>query len=147
MKIVFGSDHVGLPLKKTLMELAQAMGHQVSDIGAHSTERTDYPQYGREAAQQVATGEADRAVVICGTGVGISLAANSVRGVRCVVCSEPYSAQLSRLHNNTNALALGARVVGDSLADMIMRIWLETGFEGGRHQVRVDAVNEMKAAG
>lgn len=147
MKIVFGSDHVGLPLKKTLMELAQAMGHQVSDIGAHSTERTDYPQYGREAAQQVATGEADRAVVICGTGVGISLAANSVRGVRCVVCSEPYSAQLSRLHNNTNALALGARVVGDSLAEMIMRIWLETGFEGGRHQARVDTVNEMKAAG
>jgi ribose 5-phosphate isomerase B len=120
------------------------LGHQITDIGAFDGEKAEYPTYGRLAAEKVASGEADRAVLVCGTGFGISLAANTVKGVRCVSCSEPYTALLSRKHNNTNALALGARVIGLEMAMMILEIWLETGFDGGRHAERTNMIEDMK---
>jgi len=128
------------------MDYISELGHDVDDIGTYTAESVPYPLYGHKAAMRLATGEADRAVLICGTGFGISLAANSVPGVRCVNCSEPYTALLSRLHNNANALALGARVIGDELAKMIVQTWLNTGFEGGRHAQRVDMLSQMKEA-
>ncbi len=142
--IALASDHVGLPLKKTMMELLEEKGLAYRDYGTYSSERCDYPVYGAAAAKAVASGECDRGIVICGTGVGISLAANKIRGIRCVVCSEPYSAKLSRLHNDTNMLAMGSRVVGEDLARMIASVWLETPFEGGRHQRRIDEIAELE---
>lgn len=136
--IALASDHVGLTLKKVIMELLEEKGLEYRDFGAYTTERCDYPVFGSAAARAVASGECDRGIVICGTGVGISLSANKIHGIRCVVCSEPYSAKLSRLHNNTNMLAMGSRVVGEDLARMITEIWLETPYEGGRHQRRVE---------
>ena len=143
MKVILGSDHVGYPMKKELAAYILGLGHQVADIGAHSTESANYPIYGRLAAEKVVIGEADRAILICGTGFGISLAANSVKGIRCVNCSEPYTALLSRQHNNANALALGVRVVGIELAKMIVSTWLTAEFEGGRHTKRVDMLIDM----
>ncbi len=136
--IALASDHVGLTLKKVIMELLEEKGLEYRDFGAYTTQRCDYPVFGSAAARAVASGECDRGIVICGTGVGISLSANKIHGIRCVVCSEPYSARLSRLHNNTNMLAMGSRVVGEDLARMITEIWLETPYEGGRHQRRVE---------
>ena len=137
MKIVMGSDHVGYELKPALKAHLESLGHTVIDVGAHSQERTDYPVYGKLAAQKIVNGEADLAVLICGTGFGISLSANKVKGIRCVNCSEPYTALLSRRHNNANALALGARVVGIELAKMIVDVFLSGVFEGGRHADRL----------
>jgi len=145
MKIILASDHVGYTIKKEIADFITNMGHQVTDIGTHSEARTNYPGYGRKAADKLAAGEADRAILICGTGFGISLAANSVQGVRCVNCSEPYTALLSRQHNNSNALAIGARVIGIELAKMIIETWLNADFEGGRHGQRVDMLTEMSA--
>jgi len=108
-------------------------------------ERTDYTRYGYPAALAVASGECEKGIIVCGTGIGISLTANKVKGIRCAVCSDCYSAVLSRRHNNTNMLALGARVVGVDLAKMIVRMWLETDFEGGRHQVRLDHISQIEA--
>jgi len=143
MKIILASDHVGYPMKKELAEFLTNMGHHVTDVGPHSIQRAEYPIYGRMAADRLATGCADRAILICGTGFGISLAANSVHGVRCVNCTEPYTALLSRQHNNSNALALGSRVIGIELAKMIVEIWLSADFEGGRHGRRVDMLTAM----
>jgi len=137
MKIVLGSDHVGYKLKLEIAEMLKAMGHQVEDVGADDSAKSEYPIYGRLAAEKVAAKQADRAILICGTGFGISLAANKVKGIRCVNCTEPYTALLSRLHNDSNALALGARVTGSELAKMIVETWLNAGFEGGRHAERV----------
>lgn len=114
------------------------------DFGTNSTERFDYPISGYKVGCAVAAGECDLGVLICGTGVGISLAANAVEGVRAVVCSEPYSAKLSREHNNTNIVAFGARVVGSELAKMIVDEWLDAKFEGGRHQRRIDTIAKIK---
>jgi len=144
MKIILASDHVGYAMKNELAPYITAMGHEVADIGTHSDESAHYPIFGRMAAEKVATREADLAVLICGTGFGISLAANSVHGVRCVNCTEPYTALLSRQHNNANALALGARVVGIELAKMIVETWLTASFDsGGRHGMRVDMLTAM----
>ena len=145
MKIAMGSDHVALDLKAFIAAKLAEAGHEVTDVGAHSTERTDYPLHGAAAARLVVDGSADRAVVICGSGVGISIAANKVRGVRCVLCSEPYSAVLSRQHNDTNVLPLGARVVGPDLAWMIVESWLAGEYEGGRHQRRIDQLAALDA--
>lgn len=138
--IALASDHTALEMKETIKELLDEMGLEYKDYGTYTSDRCDYPVYGARAAKAVASGECDRGIIICGTGVGISLAANKIPGIRCVVCSEPYSAQLSRLHNNSNMLAFGARVIGPELAKMIARIWLETPFEGGRHQRRIDMI-------
>ncbi|GEN49228.1 ribose 5-phosphate isomerase B [Ligilactobacillus pobuzihii] len=143
-KIAFGSDHVGYILKPTVMKYVESLGYETVDYGTYSDKRTDYPIYGQKAAEAVASGECDLGVVICGTGVGISLAANKVKGIRAVCCSEPYSAQLSRQHNNTNVLAFGSRVVGSELAKMIVKDWLDADFLGGRHERRVDELGAIE---
>ncbi len=145
MKIAIGCDHVGYELKKRVIDHLTEKGHEVVDFGTNSTERTDYPIYGEKAANAVASGECDRGIVICGTGIGISISANKVKGIRCVVCSEPYSALLSRQHNDTNMLAFGSRVVGGDLALMIVDAWLSGEYEGGRHARRVQMISDIES--
>ena len=126
------------------MDYLTELGYDVINLGTDSRESCDYPVYGEKVGRAVADGQADLGIAICGTGVGISLAANKVKGVRACVCSEPYTAKLSRMHNNSNVLAFGARVVGDELAKMIVKEWLDAEFEGGRHQRRVDMLMEIE---
>lgn len=137
-KIVIGSDHVGFELKPEIIKHLKERGYKVTDIGTDSKKRTDYPIYGRLVGEKVANGEYPLGIAICGTGVGISLAANKVSGVRAACVSEPYSARLSRQHNNSNVLCFGSRVVGSELAKMIVDAWLDASFQGGRHQRRID---------
>ena len=143
MKIAIGSDHVGLELKPVIVDYLKELGHEVEDFGAYTKERTDYPIYGVKVAEAVVKGGYDWGIGMCGTGVGISIAANKVKGIRAVVCSEPYSAKLSKEHNNTNILAFGSRVVGSELAKMIVKEWLDAEFEGGRHSNRVNMLDNM----
>lgn len=145
MKIALGCDHAGIDLKTAIVDKLQSLGHEVVDCGTHSRESVDYPHYARAVAELVTSGQCERGVLLCGTGVGISIAANKIEGIRAVVCTEPFSAKLSRLHNNTNILALGSRVVGSELAQMILEIWLEAEFEGGRHARRVDLIEPPKS--
>ena len=140
MKIAIGSDHVVLDFKRQIIEYLTDKGYQVKDFGASSLVRVDYCDYGFIVGEAVATGEFDYGIVICGSGIGISIAANKVKGIRCVVCSEPYSARLSRAHNDTNVLALGGRVVGIELAKMIIDEWFNTAYEGGRHAIRIEKI-------
>ena len=142
--IALGSDHAGRGLKEEIKKLLDERGLEYTDFGTDTDDSCDYPVYGYAAASAVASGKCDRGLLFCGTGVGISLAANKVKGIRCVVCSEPYSAKMSRLHNNSNMLALGSRVVGTELARMIVETWLDTDFEGGRHQRRVDMITALE---
>ena len=144
MKIAVGCDHVGFEYKNEIISHLIEKGIEVIDFGTNNTERTDYPIYGEAVARAVAGGNCDKGILICGTGVGISLAANKVKGIRAVVCSEPYSALLSRQHNDTNVLAIGARVVGISLVFMIVDSWLSGEFEGGRHLNRVKMIGEIE---
>lgn len=144
MRIAIGNDHVAFDLKCEIAAHLRELGHDVTDLGHHNRERTDYPTYGKAVAEAVVSGSVDRGIVICGSGVGISISANKVRGIRCVCCSEPYSAKLSREHNNTNMLAFGSRVVGIELAKMIVDCWLEAEFEGGRHATRVDQIAQIE---
>lgn len=144
MRLAIGSDHVGMELKPIIMDYLKELGHEVEDFGAYSDERTDYPKYGKKVAEEVAQGNFDLGILICGSGVGISISANKVKGIRAVVCSEPYSAKLSREHNNTNILAFGSRVVGSELAKMIVKEWLAAEFEGGRHAKRVDMISDIE---
>ena len=143
MKIAIGNDHVAVEMKKEITAYLQSLGHEVINMGTDSDERCDYPIYGEKVARAVAEGKAERGIAICGTGVGISLAANRVKGIRAVVCSEPYSAALSRQHNNTNVLAFGARVIGVELAKLIVKSWLDAEFEGGRHAARVKMLDDI----
>ncbi|MBP3361220.1 MAG: ribose 5-phosphate isomerase B [Clostridia bacterium] len=145
MKIAIGCDHVGYQLKLHIIKYLQSQGHEVVDFGTGSEERTDYPIYGKKVACSVANGETERGILICGTGVGISLAANKVKGIRAVVCSEPYSAKLSRQHNNSNIVAFGARVIGSATAEMIVDEFLNAEYEGGRHQRRIDMISAIEA--
>lgn len=147
MKIAFASDHVGRELKLSLIAYLKEKGHECLDFGTNSEERCNYPEYGFKAAKAVVDGECERGIVVCGTGVGISLSANKVNGIRCVCCSEPYSALLSRQHNDTNMLAMGSRVVGLDLAKMILDNFLEGKYEGGRHQVRIDELRNIEEKG
>jgi ribose 5-phosphate isomerase B len=144
-RIAIGSDHVGLPLKEELKKYLDEVGFPYQDFGTHSGERTDYPLFAQAVTRAVSSQEADLGILICGTGVGMSITANKVKGIRAVVCSEPYSAMLSRQHNNTNVLALGARVIGSELARMIVKAWLEAEFEGGRHAARLDLISQIEA--
>jgi len=145
MIIALGSDHAGLPLKKEIMELLDSMNIQYKDFGTYTSDRCDSAKFGQQAANAVISGECEKGILCCGTGIGISLAANKVKGIRCVVCSDCFSAKMSREHNDANMLALGARVVGGELARMIVKIWLETEFAGGRHQRRVDQIMAIEA--
>jgi ribose 5-phosphate isomerase B len=135
--IAIASDHAAFLFKEELKTYLESRGIALQDFGTCTTERVDYCDYGFQVGEAVAAGACEKGIVLCGTGVGISISANKVKGVRCVVCSEPYSAKLSREHNDTNVLSLGARVVGIELAKMIVDVWLETPFEGGRHGDRV----------
>lgn len=142
MIIAVGSDHAGYELKEEIKKYLIEKGHTVKDCGTDSTESCDYPVFGRAAAEVVREEEAERAIVICGSGIGISIAANKVPGIRCALCSEPLSAELSRRHNNANALAMGARLIGSDMAKRIVDVFLSTEFEGGRHQRRIDKIEE-----
>lgn len=144
MKIGFGNDHAGVDMKKEIIEFLESMGHEVVNYGTDEKVSCDYPIYGEKVARAVASGEVDRGILICGTGVGISLAANKVHGIRAVVCSEPATARLSRLHNDANILAFGARIISIELAKMIVETWMNTEFEGGRHQRRVDLIMDVE---
>ena len=144
MKIAIASDHTGVELKLEIIKYLEELGHEVSDFGTNSKESIDYPIYGKKVADEVAKGKYDGGVLICGTGIGISLAANKVKGIRAAVCSEPYSAKLSKMHNNSNIIAFGARVVGVDLAKMIVKEWTEAKFEGGRHSKRVELISKIE---
>ena len=146
MRIAIGNDHTAVDLKNTIVDYLTELGYDVINLGTDSRESCDYPVYGEKVGRAVADGQADLGIAICGTGVGISLAANKVKGVRACVCSEPYTAKLSRMHNNSNVLAFGARVVGDELAKMIVKEWLDAEFNP-RHQKRVDMLGEIERRG
>jgi ribose 5-phosphate isomerase B len=141
--IALGSDHAGLPLKKVIMAYLDELKIEYKDYGTYSDESVHYPEFGVRAAKAVASGECERGIVFCGTGIGIGISANKVKGIRCATCSEPYSAKMSREHNDANMLSLGARVVGDDLAKMIVDAWLNANFLNGRHEIRVNQLKEL----
>ncbi len=144
MKIAIGNDHVAVDMKNEIKAYLESQGHEVINVGTDSPERFNYPVSGYKVAQMVVKGEVDRGVLICGTGVGISLSANKVHGIRACVCSEPYTARLSKQHNNTNIIAFGSRVIGIETAKMIVDEWLAAEYEGCRHQTRVDMIKEIE---
>ncbi len=143
--IAIGCDHTSLELKEKIKEYLAELGHETKDFGAYTDERAHYPIFGQRVAKAVVSNECEKGILICGSGIGISISANKTKGARCVVCSEPYSAMMSKAHNNTNILAFGSRVVGEELAKMIVKTWLDTEYEGGRHQIRVDMLEKMEA--
>src|SRR5690554_4037024 len=144
MKIVIASDHGGYLLKEHIKKYLEDNKYDIKDFGTHSLESVDYPDFAQEVAEAVAQGQYDRGILICGTGLGISIAANKVRGIRAAVVSESFSAKMSRLHNNANILALGGRVVGPDLATEIVEVWINTPFEGGRHERRVNKISQIE---
>ena len=144
MKIGIGNDHSAVEMKQDIAAYLEEKGYEVVNYGTDSHESCDYPVYGEKVGRAVAAGDVDFGIVICGTGLGISLAANKVRGIRAVVCSEPYTARLARQHNDANVLAFGARVIGIELAKMIVDEFLSAKFEGGRHQRRVDMIMDIE---
>ncbi|NLK65355.1 MAG: ribose 5-phosphate isomerase B [Tissierellia bacterium] len=144
MKIVLASDHGGFELKEEIKKHLTKKGYSIIDMGVNNTESVDYPDYGKRAALMVADKEADRGIIICGTGIGISIAANKVKGIRCALCTNEYMAKMSRMHNNANMLALGGRVVGLGLAIDIVDEWLSAEFEGGRHENRVNKIMDIE---
>lgn len=143
MKIALASDHGGFALKETVKEHLKNRGFEVCDLGTHSEESVDYPLYGKLCGESVAKGGSDLGVVCCGTGIGISIAANKVKGIRCGLCTSVEMAHLTKQHNNANILALGGRTTEPELALAIVDEWLDTEFEGGRHQRRTDMLDEM----
>jgi ribose 5-phosphate isomerase B len=144
MKIAIASDHAGFDLKNSILAFLQESGHSLKDFGAYTAERCDYPDFARVACRAVVAREYERAILVCGTGVGMSITANKIRGIRAVVCSEPFSAVLSRRHNDANVLALGGRVVGPGLANHIVEEWLAAPFEGGRHTERLGLIEVIE---
>ena len=143
MKIAVASDHGGFALKEEVKKHLMERGIEVLDLGTHSEESVDYPVYGRACGEAVASGTADLGIVVCGTGIGISIAANKVKGIRCGLCTSVEMARLTKQHNNANILALGGRTTETSLAMEIVDAWLDTEFEGGRHQRRIDLLDQM----
>jgi len=144
MTISLGCDHGGFALKEHIRAYLEGKGHQVTDCGCCSEDSVDYPVYGRAAAEAVADGRCERGIVICTTGIGISITANKVKGVRCALCSDPLSAEMTRRHNDANMLAMGAGMIGKNMAERIVETFLSTEFEGGRHQRRVDLISAME---
>ena len=142
--IAIGCDHGAYALKEKLKEHLTARGLEYKDFGTYSTDSCDYPDFGAAAAKAVASGECDRGIVMCTTGIGISISANKVKGIRCALLSDKMSARLTREHNDTNMMAIGAAVVGEKLALEIVDVWLDTAFEGGRHQRRVDKIMALE---
>ena len=144
MRIGVGNDHAAVELREIIIKYLKNAGHEVFEFGAKEGEKCDYPVPGRDVAEAIAAGKLDKGVLICGTGIGISLAANKVPGIRAAVCSEPYSAKMAVLHNNAQIIAFGARVVGSEMAKMIVDTFLSTEYEGGRHQNRLDIITEIE---
>ena len=144
MKIAIGNDHAAVEMKNVIKAYLEEKGIEVINLGTDTNESVDYPLYGEKVGRAVISGEAELGIAICGTGVGISIACNKIKGIRAVCCSEPYSAKLSRIHNNSNVLCFGARVIGTELAKMIVDEWLAAEFIGGRHQKRVDIITEIE---
>ena len=144
MKLAIGNDHVAVEMKNEIMAHLKDRGIEVINVGTDTPDRFNYPVSGYKVAKMVVNGEVDGGVLICGTGVGISLAANKVKGIRACVCSEPYTARLSKQHNNANIIAFGARVIGVEMAKMIVDEWLSAEYMGGRHQLRVDMIMEIE---
>ena len=144
MKIGIGNDHSALELKAEIISFLKEKGHEVVDYGTNSSESCDYPVYGEIVARAVAAGEVEQGILICGTGLGISLAANKVKGIRACVCSEPLTEKMAREHKNSNIMEIGTRMRGEVIAKMIVETWLDAEFEGGRHQRRVDLITAIE---
>ncbi len=144
MRIAIGADHAGFVLKRQLIAVLRELGHEVDDHGTHDDRPTDYPPICAAVARAVVNGRADRGIVVGGSGQGEQMAANKIPGVRAALCNELYTARLSRAHNDANVLAMGSRVVAAELAQAIIKLWLETPFEGGRHQRRLDQIHELE---
>lgn len=142
--IVLGSDHAGYPLKEEIKSYLEENGIEYCDVGCYSPERYDYAKAAQKACEKVVSGEAKKAILCCGTGIGISMAANKVKGIRAAAVSDYFSAKFTRMHNDANCLCLGARVIGAGLALELVDVFLETGFEGGRHQTRVDQITAIE---
>jgi ribose 5-phosphate isomerase B len=147
MRIAIGADHAGFRLKQHVVGLLRTLGHEVDDRGTHSEASVDYPGICAEVGREVVDGRADRGIVIGGSGQGEQIAANKVAGVRAALCNDLYTARMSREHNDANVLAMGGRIVAPGLADEIVQLWLETPFEGGRHQRRVDQIHAIENGG
>ena len=147
MKLAIGNDHAAVELKKEITDYLVEKGIEVINFGTDSHESCNYAEYGEKVAKCVAAGEADGGILICGTGIGISMEANKVKGIRAAVCSEPTSARLTKQHNNANIIAFGARIVGGEVAKEIVDAWLNTEFEGGRHQKRIDMIAQIEEEG
>src|SRR5438270_9777622 len=144
MKIAIGSDHRGYDAKRRIVTLLQSTGHEVLDVGPQRADSVDYPDFAFQVAKAVSEGRVDRGILVCGTGIGMCIAANKVRGVRAAPCHDSITAEMSRRHNNANVLCLSADLLGDELIDRMIRIWLETEFEGGRHARRVDKISKFE---
>ena len=144
MKIAIGCDHGGYLLKQDILIWLEEHDYEFEDFGCYNTESVDYPVYGEKVARAVASGACDKGIVICTTGIGISMSANKVKGVRCALCGDSYSAEMTRRHNDANMLALGARVLGGGLAEKIMDTFLTTDFEGGRHARRIGLIADLE---
>ena len=144
MKVVIGADHAGVELKAHLVADLRRLGHEVIDLGTHSTEAVDYPPVCAAVGRAVVAGEADRGIVLGGSGQGEQIAANKVRGVRAALCNDLYTARLSREHNDANVLAMGGRIVATGLATEILEVWLQTPFSGGRHQARLALIADIE---
>ncbi|SIT69599.1 ribose 5-phosphate isomerase B [Edaphobacillus lindanitolerans] len=144
MKVAISSDHGGNRLRAEIRDLMDGMGIEYEDFGPRDDSSVDYPDYARPVAERVAAGEFDRGIVICGTGIGMSIAANKVKGIRCALCHDVFSAKATRGHNDSNVLAMGERVIGPGLAREIAQTWLEGEFEGGRHERRIEKITELE---
>lgn len=142
LRIAIGSDHGGYEYKEQIVSHLKEKGYECVDVGTYSTDSCDYPVIARAVTTKITTGDADRGILICGTGIGMSIVANKVKGIRAALCGDTFSARASRAHNNSNVLCLGERVIGINLAMDIVDIWLESKFEGGRHQRRVDMMED-----
>lgn len=147
MRITIGADHAGYRLKQHLVQVLKDAGHEVDDLGTDSEESVDYPTICAAVGRAVADGAAERGIVLGGSGQGEQISANKVRGVRAALCNDLYTARMSRAHNDANVLSIGARIVGEGLANEIVRLWLETPFDGGRHQRRVDQITAIEEQG
>ncbi len=147
MKVIITGDHAGMVLRNAAKEVLDELGFEYEDVGADCLSSVDYPDYALPAAERVANGEFDRGIFVCGTGIGISISANKVKGIRCALTHDVFSAKATRLHNDTNVLAMGERVIGPGLAKEIIETWLTTEFEGGRHEKRVNKISHYEEHG
>ena len=143
-RIAIGSDHAGFRLKEFVKKLLKEKGFEVIDVGTHSEERCHYPIYAQKVSQMVSSGEVKRGILVCGSGIGMSIVANKFKGVRAALCHNIYSAKFSRLHNDSNVLCLGGRITGEDLTREIVEVWLNTPFEGGRHSERLQIIEEIE---